>query len=73
MSTNGAAAWTNRITLETLTSSTITALSTLTVGSSFFTTTTNYTHEGESITSSMLIVIGQSLWKIPVEFVSTLN
>ena len=114
MSTNGAAAWTNSITLETINGSTIngstitgntifgstvsgigvvgytitgydiiadnnfvgnniTALSTLTVTSSFFTTPTNYTNTGSSATSSMLIVIGDNLWKIPVEFVSTLE
>ena len=109
MSTNGAAAWTNSITLDTLTSNTITgnsifgstvdgiivsgytitgyditadynivggnitALSTLTVASSFFTTPTNYTNTGDPSTiSSMLIVIGDSIWKIPVEFVSAL-
>jgi hypothetical protein len=108
MSTNGAAAWTNSITLETITGSTITGnsifgsivtgntiagdtitgyniaannivgdnitvLSTLTVTSSFFTTPTNYTYTGTSSISSMLIVISDSIWKIPVEFVSALN
>ena len=83
MSTNGAAEWTNRITLETVTGSTvsgntiigstISVLNRLSVTSSFFTTPTNYTNTGTSATSSMLIVIGQSLWKIPVEFVSVLE
>ena len=114
MSTNGAAAWTNSITLETINGSTIngstitgntifgstvagigvagytitgydiiadnnivgnniTALSTIAVASSFFTTSTNYTYTGTSSISSMLIIIGDNLWKIPVEFVSALE
>jgi hypothetical protein len=98
MSTNGAATWTNSITLETLRASsiigtavvapnivgntilsdaiigsTIAVLSTFVVASSFFTTTTNYTYTGTSAPSSMLIVIGDNLWKIPVEFVSALD
>jgi hypothetical protein len=48
-------------------------LNRLSVTSSFFTTPTNYTNTGLSATSSMLIVIGESLWKIPVEFVSALE
>ena len=121
MSTNGAAAWTNSIILETIqassiigsaivvtnivadeivsvaitgstitgdtiigtdiTGSTITGntitgeamvLSTFAVAESFFTTTTDYTYTGAAVQSSMLIVIGDNLWKIPVEFVSAL-
>jgi hypothetical protein len=100
MSTNGAAAWTNSITLETLRASsiigtavvapnivgntivsdaiigsTIAVLSTFVVTSSFFASTTNYAYDpaATAIASSMLIVIGDNLWKIPVEFVSALD
>lgn len=52
--------------------STIAVLSTFAVAESFFTTTTDYTYTGAAVPSSMLIVIGDNLWKIPVEFVSAL-
>ena len=57
---------------ESIIGSTIAVLSTFALAESFFTTTTSYTYTGTSTISSMLIVIGDNLWKIPVEFVSAL-
>ena len=81
MSTNGNARWTNNINLNIITASTITGntirsdrLSTLqTTTSSIimnpatFTTPTNYTNTVPANTSSMLINIGGTMWKIPIE------
>ena len=61
------------IVCSTMIGSTIAALSTIAVAPSFFTTTTDYTYTGSSDISSMLIIIGDNLWKIPVEFVSALE
>jgi hypothetical protein len=113
MSTNGAAAWTNNITLQTIRGSSITAstitgttmigstifgsnmganymvgstivgstiigtsiaaTSSLIVGPNLLSTSTDYNYAGDpSMTSSMLIAIGDNLWKIPIEYVSAL-
>jgi len=56
----------------TIIGDTVAVLNSFAVASSFFTTTTDYTYTGSSDISSMLIVIGGDLWKIPVEFVSTI-
>ena len=60
---------------EAMIGSTIAVLSTFAVTSSFFASTTNYAYDpaATAIASSMLIVIGDNLWKIPVEFVSALE
>jgi hypothetical protein len=44
-------------------------MSSIVVSPSFFSTTSNYTNIGQSATSSILIGIGNNVWKIPVEFV----
>jgi hypothetical protein len=62
MSTNGTARWTNNVNLNTLT------ISSMIMSSSTYTTPTNYTNTGlPNTTSSMLINIGGTLWKIPIE------
>ena len=57
---------------EAIIGSTISVLSTLVVGPTLISSITGYNYTGSSTISSMLIVIGDDVWKIPVEFVSTL-
>lgn len=68
MSTNGNAQWTNNIILNTLTASTITC-STIIMEPATYSTPTYYTNINpvpENV-SSMLINIGGTMWKIPIE------
>jgi hypothetical protein len=61
MSTNGNAQWTNNVNLNILT------ISSLTMSPTTYTTPTNYTNTGTNTVSSMLINIGGTMWKIPME------
>lgn len=54
---------------STIIGDSIAALSSINVGTSLFTTTTSYNYTGTSTISSILIEIGDNIWKIPVEFV----
>ena len=66
MSTNGAAQWTNNANLNVLTTSTITC-STIIIEPATYSTKTNYTNTVPENVSSMLINIGGTMWKIPIE------
>ena len=82
MSTNGNARWTNNVNLNIITASTITGntiradrlstlqntFSSMIMSPATFTTPTNYTNTGlPNTTSSMVINIGGTMWKIPIE------
>ena len=54
---------------STIVGNNISALSSIIVAPSFFSTITNYNYTGLSTISSILIGIGDNIWKIPVEFV----
>ena len=45
------------------------AVNRIAVSTSFFSTITNYNYTGSASISSILIEIGNNIWKIPVEFV----
>ena len=81
MSTNGNARWTNNVNLNIITASTMTSntirtdrlstlqntFSSIIMSPATFTTPTNYTNTAPGTTSSMLINIGGTMWKIPIE------
>lgn len=54
---------------STIIGSNIAAISSIVVAPSFFSTISNYNYTGVSTISSILIGIGDNIWKIPVEFV----
>jgi len=55
---------------STIVSNNVVALSSIVIAPSFFSTITDYNYTGTSTVSSILIGIGDNIWKIPVEFVS---
>ena len=57
---------------STITCNNIVAISSMVLTPNFYTTTSNYSYTGSNNVSSMLIAIGDNLWKIPIEFVSPL-
>ena len=81
MSTNGNAQWTNHLHIDTLTASTITGItiqgdtlstlqntfSSIIMEPATYTTATDYTNTGTNTVSSILINIGGTMWKIPIE------
>ena len=81
MSTNGNARWTNNANFNIITASTITGniirsdrfstlqttTSSIIMNPATYTTPTNYTNTAPGTTSSMLINIGGTMWKIPIE------
>jgi hypothetical protein len=68
MSTNGAAQWSNNANLNMFTASTITC-STIIIEPATYSTRTEYTNTNSNpnAVSSMLINIGGTMWKIPIE------
>ena len=48
------------------------AISSMVLTPNFYSTTSNYSYIGTNAVSSMLIAIGDNLWKIPIEFVAAI-
>ena len=57
---------------STIVGNNLVALSSIVVTTALFSTNTDYTYTGSNAISSMLIAIGDNVWKIPVEFVESI-